>query len=188
MKFYVQKRTRGSGLGRSANFQARRSHVSGGSADLEIGDPAGLETCATATQPRHLAQQAFTLMEVMIAIGVFCIGVFAILDVVATVLHGARLLDKPMVDAGVIASEIQTNSVVDGTTGDGYLSDFLGKPYNGYFYAYTINEVQSNRLYQADIDVTSDAPGKPVISKMSILMYAPQSPPGRLDGGYMNSH
>ncbi len=128
-------------------------------------------------------------MEVMIAIGVFCIGVFAILDVVASVLHGARLLDKPMVDSGVVASEIaQTNSIVDQTSGFGDLSEFLGDPYKGYAYAYTINEIESNRLYQADIAVTSDAPGKPVISKISILLFRPQSPAGHLDSGYMNTH
>lgn len=127
---------------------------------------------------------AFTLMEVMIAIGVFCIGMFAILGLVASVLRGARLLDKPMVDAGVVASEIaQTNSLVEiqGTSGD--LSEFLGKAYEGYDYVYDINEVQSNRLFQADILVTSDAPGKPVISKMSVLLFRPLSPPGSLDFG-----
>src|SRR5215469_17210044 len=70
---------------------------------------------------------AFTLMEVMIAIAVFCIGVFAILGLVASVMRGARLLDKPMVDAGAVAAQItQTNSIVEirGTSGD--LSEFLG--------------------------------------------------------------
>jgi prepilin-type N-terminal cleavage/methylation domain-containing protein len=135
-------------------------------------------------------QHAFTLMEVMIAIGVFCVGVFAILDVVATVMHGARLLNKPMVDAGVIASEFaQTNQIVDGTTGLGDLSEFLGDTYKGYDYAYTANEVESNRLYQVDVAVTSDSPGKPTVSKISYLLYRPLSPAGHLDSGYMsNTH
>jgi len=128
-------------------------------------------------------------MEVMIAIGVFCIGVFAILDVVASVMHGARLLDKPMVDAGVLASQIsQTNSIVETTGVVGDLSEFLGEPYKGYEYAYDLNEVESNHLYEADIVVTSDAPGKPVISKIGILLFRPQSPAGHLDSGYMNTH
>jgi prepilin-type N-terminal cleavage/methylation domain-containing protein len=126
--------------------------------------------------------EAFTLIEVMIAIGVFCIGVFAILELVATVIHGARLLDKPMVDAGVVAGQIaQTNSIVE-ISDSGDLSEFLGDQYKGYMYAYTINEAQSNKLFQADIAVTSDAPGKPVISKMSILLFRPQSPAGTMDG------
>lgn len=124
----------------------------------------------------------------MIAIGVFCIGVFAILDVVAGVMRGARLIDKPMVDAGVVAGEIvQTNALVEvsGVTGD--LSEFLGDGYKGYKYAYDINEVESNKLFQADIAVTSDAPGKPIVSQISILLFRPQSPAGHLDAGYMNT-
>lgn len=124
----------------------------------------------------------FTLMEVMIAIGVFCVGVFAILSLVATVMRGARLLDRPMVDAGVIAGQIaQTNSIVE-TSGLGDLSEFLGERYKGYKYVYTINELETNKLFEADIKVTSDAPGKPVISTMSVLLYRPQSPAGSMDG------
>jgi prepilin-type N-terminal cleavage/methylation domain-containing protein len=133
----------------------------------------------------HL-QSAFTLMEVMIAIAVFCIGVFAILGLVASVMRDARLINKPMVDAGVVASQIaNTNSLVEiqGTSGD--LSEFLGDNYKGYAYVYEIDEVESNHLYHAQIAVTSDTPGKPVVSKMDILLFRPLSPAGSLDFGYM---
>jgi prepilin-type N-terminal cleavage/methylation domain-containing protein len=124
----------------------------------------------------------FTLMEVMIAIGVFCVGVFAILSLVATVMRGARLLDRPMVDAGVVAGQIaQTNSIIE-TSASGDLSEFLGERYKGFKYVYTINELETNKLFEADIAVTSDAQGKPVISKMSVLLYRPQSPAGSMDG------
>ena len=140
----------------------------------------------TSPQSRvHRPQSAFTLMEVMIAIGVFCIGALAILGLVASVLHGARLLDKPMVDSSVVASEASdTNALVDLQTYSGDLSEFLGQTYNGYAYVYGINEVESNHLYEVDIAVTSDAPGKPVTSKMSVLLYRPLSPPGHLDFGF----
>jgi prepilin-type N-terminal cleavage/methylation domain-containing protein len=139
----------------------------------------------TSDNPRRAA---FTLMEVMIAIGVFCIGVFAILDVVASTLHGARLLDKPMVDAGCVAGEIAlTNSLIEVQYQSGDLSDFLGDQYKGYNYTYSIQEVQSNKLFQADVVVQSDGPDKPVVSKMSILLYRPLSPAGTLDGG-MTGH
>ena len=128
---------------------------------------------------------AFTLMEVMIAIGVFCIGVFAILGLVSSVLHGARLFDKPMVDSSVVANQpASTNSLVDLQTYSGDLSEFLGDTYKGYDYVYGINEVNSNHLYEVDITVTGDAPGKPALSKMSILLYRPLSPPGHLDFGF----
>jgi prepilin-type N-terminal cleavage/methylation domain-containing protein len=131
-------------------------------------------------------QFAFTLMEVMIAIAVFCIGAFAILGLVASVMRDARLLNKPMVDAGVVASTIaQTNALVEVKGMSGDLSEYLGDNYKGYEYAYVIGEVESNRLFQATIAVTSDAPGKPVISKMDVLFFRPASPPGPLDFGYM---
>lgn len=131
--------------------------------------------------------RAFTLMEVMIAIGVFCIGVGAILGLVSNVLHGARLFDRPMVDSGVVASEVsQTNKLVDLQVNNGDLSEFLGNTYKGYDYVYGINEVESNHLYEVDINVTSDAPGKPTISKMSVLLFRPLSPAGHLDFGFQH--
>ena len=128
-------------------------------------------------------------MEVMIAIGVFCVGVFAILALVASVMHGARLLDRPMVDAGVVVSQIaQTNQLVEVRGVYGSLSEFLGDNYKDYSYEYDINEVQSNRLFQVDVKVTNDrAPGKPVVSQMSVQLFRPLSPAGSLDGG-MRAH
>jgi hypothetical protein len=137
----------------------------------------------TDTKAARSGATAFTLMEVMIAIGVFCIGVFAILSLVANVMHGARLLDKPMVDASAIASEIaQTNSFVEATGLTGDLSDFLGDTYKGFTYTYDITEEQSNKLFRIDLVLQSPASGRPVISKMSVLFYRPQSPAGTLDG------
>jgi hypothetical protein len=122
-------------------------------------------------------------MEVMIAIGVFCIGIFAILDVVASTLHGARLLEKPMVDVGCVAGEVAlTNSLVE-IDDYGDLSDLLGSQYKGYAYTYSIVEVQSNKLFQVHLTLHNDAPGKPVVSQMDILLYRPMSPAGTLDGG-----
>lgn len=141
-------------------------------------------TPSGAAHDRFAQESAFTLLEVMIAIAVFCIGVVAVLGLVASVLRGARLLDKPMVDAGVVASEIaQTNKLVEiqGTSGD--LSEFLGDNYKGYDYVYGITEIESNHLYEAEILLTSDAPGKPLISKMDVLLFRPLSPPGSLDFG-----
>jgi prepilin-type N-terminal cleavage/methylation domain-containing protein len=138
---------------------------------------------ASSLPGRRLRHQAFTLMEVMIAIGVFAIGVFAILDVVASTMHGARLLQKPMVDAGCVAGEVAlTNSLVE-VDEFGDLSDLLGDQYKGYAYTYSIVEVQSNRLFQVHLTLHNDAPGKPIISQMDILLFRPASPPGTLDGG-----
>jgi type II secretion system protein I len=124
----------------------------------------------------------FTLLEVMFAVFAFCMAAFAILALVSNSLTGARLLRRPMVDAGVVASWIsQTNQLVEGEE-SGDLSDFLGDSYKGYAWTADINEVQTNRLFEVDVAVQSDAPGNPVISKMSVLLFRPQSPAGSLDG------
>lgn len=130
------------------------------------------------------APGAFTLIEVMIAIGVFCIGVFFILELVASVLHGARLLDKPMVDASMVVAVVgDTNQLVEVDDVSGDLSEFLGKNYQGYTYDYSITEVQTNRLFELDVFLRGNSSGRPVISKMAVQLYRPASPPGRLDGG-----
>jgi|HubBroStandDraft_1064217.scaffolds.fasta_scaffold321803_2 prepilin-type N-terminal cleavage/methylation domain-containing protein len=144
--------------------------------------PAPQDIVAPGRFAGHSRRKAFTLIEVMVAIGVFCIGVFAILGLIASVLRNARLLERPMVDASVIASQIcQTNQLVE-ISGFGDLSDFLGKQYQGYGYAYDIAEVQSNKLFQVHIMLTGNTPDKPVISTMDCLFYRPLSPAGSLDG------
>jgi len=127
-------------------------------------------------------RSAFTLLEVMIAIGIFFMAVFSILGLVSGSLENARRLQRPMVDAGVVAGVLsQTNILVEGSS-SGDLSDFLGKTYRGYTWTYAIQEVGSNKLFQVDFVVQSDAPGRPVVSKLSALYYRPQSPAGSLDG------
>jgi len=151
------------------------------------------EFCAMRHAPRHAAfchlspvtcrLSAFTLLEVMIGIGIFFVGCFAILALVSQSLEGARLLQRPMVDSGAVASQIaQTNSLVEISGLQGNLSEFLGDSYRGYTYTYDINEVQTNKLFQVDVMVQSDAPRQPIISRMSFLLYRPLSPAGSMDG------
>ena len=131
---------------------------------------------------RGREQRAFSLLEVMIAIGIFFMAVFAILELVSSSLQYARRLQRPMVDAGAVAGELSlTNQLVEGMK-SGDLSDFLGKEYQGYKWTYAVSEVQSNKLFQVDFIVQSPDAGNPVISKMSALFYRPQSPAGSLDG------
>ena len=142
-----------------------------------------MKTDAPRAGRRMARSGAFTLLEVMVALGIFFIGVFSILGLISGSLGNARRLERPVIDAGEIASELSlTNKLTEGME-SGNLSEFLGKTYQNYTYTYAVSEVQSNRLFQVDFIVQSDAFGQPVVSKMSILMYRPQSPPGSLDGG-----
>jgi len=127
------------------------------------------------------AHRAFTLLEVMFAVGIFCMATFAILALVSNSLSNARQLQRPMVDAGVLAGELsQTNQLVEGIK-SGRLDRLLGDTYQGYTWTREIREVQTNKLFQVDF-VIQGASGDRPVSKMSILLFRPASPAGSLDG------
>jgi Tfp pilus assembly protein PilV len=122
-------------------------------------------------------QRAFTLMEVMIAIAIFFMSVFVILALVSQSLANARRLQRPIVDAAMIASELSlTNQLVEANqSGD------FGDAYPGYTWTADITEVQTNKLFQVDY-VVQRSDDKQVMQKMSVLFFRPQSPAGSLDG------
>jgi type II secretory pathway pseudopilin PulG len=125
---------------------------------------------------------AFSLLEVMIAIGIFFMGAFAVLGLVSSSLENARRLQRPMVDAGSVASELSlTNQLVEETV-SGNLSEFLGKAYQDYQWTYVIEEAQTNKLFKVDIILQDNARGRAVVSRITLLLYRPQSPAGSLDG------
>lgn len=127
-------------------------------------------------------RSAFTLLEVMFAMIAFCTAIFVILALVANSLAGARRLQRPMVDAGVLAAQLsQTNQLVEDVR-SGSLDELLGNSYQDYTWTRDIEEVQTNKLFQVDFIVQSDSGEKPVVSKMSILLFRPNSPAGSLDG------
>lgn len=128
------------------------------------------------------SRRAFTLIEVMFAIVAFCVAMFAILALVSNSLRGARLLQRPMVDAGEVASFLSQTNLVEGTYTKN-LGDLLGDTYDRYDCKYVIQEVQTNKLFEVSFVIrdNQDSSGNPV-SKMSILLYSPNSPAGSLDG------
>ena len=133
--------------------------------------------------PATRQNSGFTLIEVMFAVIAFCTATFAILALVSQSLDMARRLQRPMVDAGMVASELSlTNKLVE-STASGDLGTLVGDQYKGYTYDYAIDEAQTNRLFQVVIALQSNQGGKPVVSKMTILLYRPDSPAGSLDGG-----
>jgi hypothetical protein len=70
----------------------------------------------TKSRSQRNGMTGFTLMEVMIAMAIFFMAVFAILELVATNLRNARLLETPRVDCGLaIADLVQTNQLEEGT-------------------------------------------------------------------------
>jgi len=128
-------------------------------------------------------RRAFSLLEVMIAVGILFMGTFAILSLVSSSLANARRLQRPLVDASALVSQLSlTNKLVEGVY-SGNLGDVLGKAYSDYKYTGEIIEVQSNRLFQADYVIQNARGGSEVISRTTTFFFRPESPPGSLDGG-----
>jgi hypothetical protein len=132
---------------------------------------------------RDRRQRAFSLLEVMIATGIFFMGAFAVLSLVTNSLENARRLSRPDVDAGPVAGFLlMTNSFIEGSY-DVDLGDFLGDAYKNYRVEYNVVEVETNHFYQVDFTVHSPDHGQPVVSKMTVDYFKPMSPPGSMDGG-----
>ena len=123
-----------------------------------------------------LISHAFTLIEVMIACGIFFMATCAILGLVSTTLRNARGLQRGDVDAGMAAAQIyqtlKTNRQAE-ISGSG---DF-GNAYPDYKFEYQSQQYQSNGLLQVDIIVTRRGLTKPV-DAMSIWVYNPDAKSG----------
>jgi len=118
---------------------------------------------------RHSAA-AFTLLEVMIACGIFFLAVFAILALVSSTLRNARVLRHVEVDAGLVAAQLsKTNKLFQGNdSGD------FGELYPDYSWETYSDEIATNGLWQVDIKVRRRGLQEPTDS-MSVWVYTPDS-------------
>lgn len=120
--------------------------------------------------------RAFSLIEVMIACGIFFMATFAILGLVSTTLRNAKVLQRGEVDAGMAAAQIyqllRTNRQTE-ISGSG---DF-GDAYPGFSYQFATQEYQSNGLLQVDIVVNRRDLRKPLDS-LTIWVYSPDAKSG----------
>jgi len=127
-------------------------------------------------------RRGFSLIEVMIAAGIFFLAVFAVLSLVSQSLTNVRRLQRPLVDAGpVLAVCANTNSLVEGTY-SGNMAEILGKAYGDYFWTAQIVEVATNKLFSVEC-VVQERGNREIISDLTTVLYRPQSPAGGLDGG-----
>lgn len=120
--------------------------------------------------------RAFSLIEVMIACGIFFMATFAILALVSTTLRNARALQRGDVDAGMAAAQIyqtlKTNRLAE-MSGSGN----FGEAYPDYGYEFASQQYQSNGLLQVDVIVTRRGLRQPV-DTMTIWVYNPDARSG----------
>jgi hypothetical protein len=114
--------------------------------------------------------RAFTLMEVMIAAGIFFMAIFTILALVSTSLRNARALRQIDVDAGMVAAQLyKTNKLTEGIdSGD------FGDLYPNFSWETDSEQIESNGLWQVDIIVKRRDLKNPV-DVMSVWVYSPDS-------------
>ena len=144
-----------------------RTSATGSKVEGSVLSDAGSANQSNAWSSRRYA---FTLLEVMIACGIFFIAVFAILGLVSNCLRNARALRHIEVDAGMVAAQLsKTNRITEGTlTGD------FGDSYRDYSWEMDTQEFATNGLYQVDIIVRKRGLVNPV-DTMSVLVYSPES-------------
>ena len=115
--------------------------------------------------------RAFTLLEVMIASGIFFMATFAILALVSGTLRNARALQKPQVDAGLVAAEyMNTNRFSEGRT-SGSFEDSL----RDYSYETDTYIAGTNGLFQADMVLRRHGLDHPA-DAISIFVFDPMTP------------
>jgi Tfp pilus assembly protein PilV len=122
------------------------------------------------------SRTAFTLLEVMVAVFLFFIAVFSILELMSQNLRLARSLQKNGPTAAMVAGRLAlTNKLEDGVS---YSGDFEGY-YPEYSWTSTTMLAGTNGLFQVDIEVLK---GNAPYSSMSILLYRPESPTSPFGG------
>jgi type II secretory pathway component PulJ len=120
----------------------------------------------------------FSLVEVMVALVIFFMAVFAILGLMSTVLSNARALqNRKPADAGMVAAYLLsvTNQLTEGLQ-SGTFEDFgdFGGEYSNYEWTFDAREIETNGLWQVDCIVLR-RPGGQLESQLSFFVFSPQS-------------
>jgi len=95
---------------------------------------------------------AFTLVEVVIASGIFFAGMFSILSLLSQGLKAAAKLRKDAPTAGMVAADfVSTTNEIE----EGRVEDSFGDYYQGYRWAREVILI-TNGMYEVDVVVTKN--------------------------------
>src|SRR5690242_19208528 len=99
----------------------------------------------------HASRRAFTLVEVMIACGIFFMATFSILALVSNSLRNARALQQHAdVDAGMAAALV-TQSLKTNKLSEVSLSGDFGEAYPDFSWQAEVNEYATNGLLEVNV-------------------------------------
>jgi hypothetical protein len=121
-------------------------------------------------------REAFSLIELMIAVTIFFTVSFVVLGLVSSGLRTARSLRITHPDAGMLAAELTlTNRLEEGVeTGD------FGNLYPDYSWRRETSEAGTNGLFRVDFEIYRRGQRATPDSRMSILLFSPFSQTKRL--------
>jgi hypothetical protein len=118
----------------------------------------------------------FTLLEVLIAMGIFFMAVFAILDATNQALRAARSLQVNLPDASAFAANLYlTNRLEEGRTALNFEDVYEANLYPGFTCERDIFLVGTNGLFQVDFVIAGVSAGRPVVLTNTLLLWRPQS-------------
>ena len=144
-----------------------------GRSSIDMDEPYALCGRPMRSTRSHQPFAGFTLLEVMIAMAVFFIVVFAVLGMVVQSLGAARALQRPQPDFSILASALTLSNVLEEGFDSGDFED-LGPEFRDWQWERQIMEVGSNGLFQVDFLISRrDGGSKQVGESMSVLMYKP---------------
>ena len=121
-------------------------------------------------------KRAFSLLEVMIAVSIFFMAVFAILALTSRSLAQARALQPVQIDANTVAAELSmTNRLEEGPIPPELIAHFEHM-YPNYTCGGFITEVGTNGLFEVDLEVGGVTAGKSVTrSHNKVYLFRPLS-------------
>jgi type II secretory pathway pseudopilin PulG len=129
-----------------------------------------------ATQARPAELEAFTLIEVMLAITIFCMAMFAILGVLGSGVRAATLLRNNGPTAGMVLAQLSATNQLEEGSDSGTFDEI--PIYKDYRWVSGTREVATNGLFEVDV-VVVDGNGTQV-STVSALLYRPDSKKGQM--------
>lgn len=119
-------------------------------------------------------QGAFSLLEVMIAMGIFFVAIFGILALVSQNLVAARRLQRNEPDITVLAAQLSLTNRLE----EGFDSGDFGDMYPNCLWSRTITEVSSNGLFRVDFTLhqaTGNRQSALTERHLTLLLYRPGS-------------
>ena len=128
------------------------------------------------------SETAFSLLEVMIAMGIFFVAIFGILELTSQSLGAARRLQRNEVDITTLAAQLSLTNRLE----EGFESGDFGDLNPDCLWSRTITEVSSNGLFRVDFSLHEPTRNRkaPMTERhLSILLYRPGSAGGGLNLG-----